>query len=195
MSAVAKHEMTVDDFLAWAAQQPRGPGKFELIDGKVMQQQSERVAHARAKLDMAIALRNAIRANDLPCEAIVDGPMVRISAKKAYQPDGLVHCGSRLPADDLEVAAPVIVYEVLSPSNATHDHGEKLQGYLAISSVRHYLIVDADEMRIIHHRRAETTDGGSAWFTRILGRDERMNLDPPGIELAVADVFEQQPSA
>ena len=54
--------MTVDEFLAWAMAQPEG--RFELVDGKVVAMAPERVAHARLKSEVWLALRDAIRTGD-----------------------------------------------------------------------------------------------------------------------------------
>ena len=41
--------MTADEFMAWLDTQSREMGKLELIDGIVMQQQSERLRHSEIK--------------------------------------------------------------------------------------------------------------------------------------------------
>jgi Uma2 family endonuclease len=51
--------------------------------------------------------------------------------------------------------------------------------------VRHYLIVDPDKRLIVHHARGE----GDVIMTRIV-RDGTLRLDPPGIELAAAEIFQ-----
>jgi hypothetical protein len=51
-------------------------------------------------------------------------------------------------------------------------------------SVAHYLIVSPDERLIFHHARGE----GTAIVTRIL-REGAVALDPPGLEIALADVY------
>jgi hypothetical protein len=56
--------------------------------------------------------------------------------------------------------------------------------YFRIASVHHYLIVDLDQRIVIHHRR----DSGDAIATKIMGQGS-LQLDPPGIDLAIADVF------
>jgi Uma2 family endonuclease len=181
MSALPKHKMTVDDFLAWAETQE---GRWELYDGVPVAMSPERVIHVQVKLRVANALERAIAAAGLPCHALLDGVAVRIDRHRSYQPDALVYCGPPLPGDALEVPNPVIVAEVLSPSNALTDLRDKLVGYFQVPSIVHYLIVDPDNRLVIHHRRGE----GDAIATRIVS-DRPLRLDPPGVELAVADLF------
>ena len=187
MTVLPKRQLTADEFQAWALKQPRdGHGKFELVDGHVGMQEAERVVHTEIKGAVFAALRNAIKSAGRPCFAIVDGAQIRIHSKKVYQPDGLVYCGDRVPADALEVNTPVIVWEVLSPDSAARDHGDKLEAYFTLPSLHHYLIVDPTRRAIIHHRRGQDDE----LLTRVRKRG-RLTFDPPGLEIEIADVFER----
>ena len=73
---------------------------------------------------------------------------------------------------------------MLSPSTRAHDAGAKLDDYLRMPSVRHYLLLSTKNRSVIHHARAE----GGAIATRI-ARDGAVRLDPPGISLDVAELF------
>jgi Uma2 family endonuclease len=186
MSALPKHVMTVDEFLAWDARQPKEAGRFELIDGIVVAQQSERVVHVEVETALCDALRAAIKSRRLPCFAMGDGLTVRVAAKKIYKPDGLVYCGKRLDLQAIEATDPVIIVEVLSDDSVDRDHGEKLPGYFSLPSVQHYLIADPKRRVIVHHRRAS----GEDLLTRVC-QSGQISLDPPGIEIDVAGVFER----
>src|SRR5207249_2539060 len=103
----------------------------------------------------------------------------------AYEPDALIYCGSELSPTAVEVPSPVIVVEVLSPSTRRVDLSKKLAGYFRIASVTHYLIVDPLKPSIIHHARA----AGDTITTRIISAGS-IALDPPGLEIAVADIYD-----
>jgi Uma2 family endonuclease len=175
-------EFTADEFIAWAAEQPTG--RFELADGVIVAMAPERVGHSLTKVDAMIALRAAIKARGLACEALPDGASVRIDDRTVYEPDALVRCGERVPRDAVEVTDPVIVVEVVSPSSRGVDTGVKLVGYFKLPSVRHYLVVDTEHRAVIHHRR----DEAGAIGVRIL-HDGPLALDPPGLEIEVGVVF------
>lgn len=174
--------MTVDEFLAWAEGRP---GRYELVEGEVVAMSPERARHARAKAAAFNALAQAIRTSGAPCEAFADGMTVRIDKRTAYEPDAVVHCGERLDDDAVHVTNPVVVVEVVSPGSARADAGAKLTGYFRVPSVQHYLLIDSVQALLVHHRR--TPD---LIETRILG-DGVLRLDPPGIELAVRDLFRE----
>jgi Uma2 family endonuclease len=181
MTALPKYKMTVDEFLAWAEEQP---GRWELYDGVPVEMSSERVIHGRVKYLAARAFERAIERAGVPCQFLLDSVAVRIDKHRSYQPDVLVHCGAPVPDDALEVANPIVVVEVLSPSNAMKDLRDKLLGYFQVASIVHYLIVDPDDRLVIHHAR-----GSEAIATRIVRDASSLKLDPPGLEIAVAEFF------
>jgi Uma2 family endonuclease len=182
MSIPKPLRMTADEFLAWALEQPRG--RYELAAGEVIAMAPERAAHALVKLAAARALEDAVAAAGLPCQVFPDGMAVRIDEGTVYEPDASLRCGPKLPEDDIELADPMIVVEVLSPASRAQDSGAKLEAYFRLPSVRHSLIANTATRSVIHHARG--ADGAIA--TRVhAGGDLR--LDPPGITLRPADLF------
>jgi Uma2 family endonuclease len=183
MSERAQSLLTVDTFLDWASGRE---GKFELHDGRPVAMSPERVRHAGTKSETFAVLRESIRRAGLPCRAYVDGVTVRVRRDRAFVPDVLVVCPAP-PPDAVEIDNPLIVVEVLSPATAEVDQSLKLEGYLSLPSLAHYLVLDPVRRLVIHHARED----GSRAATRIL-RSGLLRLDPPGIEIAVEDLFEPE---
>ena len=107
----------------------------------------------------------------------------RVDETIAYEPD----CGVlriKLSASDIEVPAPVIVVEVLSPSTRRIDASAKLAGYFRVPSVAHYLIVDPNQPLGLHHARGE----GATILTRIVTQGT-IELDPPGLAVALPEIY------
>lgn len=169
--------MTADEFIAWAMERPETE-HYELAGGEVIAMAPERITHSRAKYHIARRLTAAIEAAGLDCEAFIDGLAVVVDANTVYEPDVLVRCGEELDGDTVRISDPVIVVEVLSRSTKGRDTGAKLADYFRLPSVRHYLIVRADDRVIIHHARS----GDAPIQTRIV-REGPILLDPPGITL------------
>jgi Uma2 family endonuclease len=184
MSAAPKPKMTADEFLAWANGREE---RWELVDCAPTLMAPERAIHALTKFAAQRSLDDAIARTGSPCRMFPNGMTVRVDAANAFEPDALVVCGGLPPAEAIEVANPVIVVEVLSPSTAANDHGLKLSGYFSLASVQHYLILDPDRRVLIHHKRGQ----GEAIETRILSEGV-LRLDPPGLEVAVSDMFAAQ---
>ena len=174
--------MTTDEFLAWTEGRP---GRYELIDGQVIAMSPERVLHAEVKAAAYLGLRSAIRDAGLPCRAMPDGMTVRIDDHTAFEPDALVYCGERAAPNAIDIPNPVIVVEVVSPGTRSVDQGAKLRGYFRVESVAHYLILYPDNRLVVHHARG----GGDVIATRMVSEGSLV-LDPPGLTVAVADLFE-----
>ena len=181
MNAPAPKKMTVDEFLVWAEGQP---GRWELYNGVPYLMAPERTRHGNVMFAVQAALLHGIRRARLSCHMLPDGATVRVAGDRTHEPDALVYCGSELPGDAIEIPNPVIVVEVASPSTRKIDASLKLTGYFSLASVHHYLIIDPEGPPIVHHQR----HGDGAILTRIVN-DGLLRLDPPGIDIAVADLF------
>jgi Uma2 family endonuclease len=181
MTALTKPRMTVDEFLAWAMTQP---GRYELHHGEVYVMSPENAGHAETKLAIHAALLASIRVASLACHILPDGMTVRIDDKTGYEPDAIVYCGSKIARSAVEVPNPLIIVEVLSPSTRSVDLSVKLAAYFQLPSLAHYLIVDPAQPLILHHSRGE----GDTILTRVV-TEGSISLDPPGMELAVADIY------
>jgi Uma2 family endonuclease len=181
MNVALPRSLNVDQFLAWSVQQEEG--KYELVDGVVIMQQSPQWVHSKVKLAITLALHEAVRKTGAACYVAVGGPTVRVAERVAFIPDALVAALPEPAPDSLEIPNPVIVVEVLSPPTARMDATTKLRGYFKVPSVQHYLIVDPEDRTITHHKR-----GAGIAQTRIIG-EGALALDPPGIEIDVVGLF------
>jgi Uma2 family endonuclease len=183
MNVVLPTRMTVDEFLAWAVRQEQG--RFELFDGRVVMQQPQNWGHAELCVRIYNALAAAIERSGVPFYAAPVGMTVRITRKYAFEPDALVAPLPKPERTDLEIPNPVLVVEVLSASTKKRDRTDKLAGYFKVPSIAHYLLFDPETEEIVWHRRA----AGGAIQPPVAVRDGSLTLDPPGIELAVAEIF------
>ena len=169
--------MSVEEYLAWSNSQSERQ-RTELINGQIVTIPAERLLHTSMKASVFIALRQAIAVAGLPCEALPDGPGVRIDDHTVYEPDALVYCGGAPPPTSMLIPNPVILVEVLSPTTRHSDTSAKLIGYFKLPSVAHYLIVDPDARTVTHHRREAVPSALS---------EGPLRLDPPGVDPTIED--------
>jgi Uma2 family endonuclease len=167
--------MTVTEFLAWASAQPRG--RYELVQGEVVTMAPERAQRNLVKLEVVLALRNAVRRAGLPCTVYTDGMTVVIDDEHAREPDAAVQCGVPFEPDTLVLEAPLIVVEVTSPSSERDDTGDKLVEYFSVPRIQHYLIVSPAKKVVVHHARGQA------------GQVRRDLLTPPGLTVPVAELL------
>ncbi|MCE7030090.1 Uma2 family endonuclease [Jiella avicenniae] len=174
--------MSVDEFLVWSQDLPEGE-RYELVDGRLSRMQSERIIHAETKANVWLALRGALRsAGKSDCHAFIDGVSVRIDETTLREPDALIHCGTYDP-NALLADNPVVVVEVASPQRPEI---KKTLDYFSLESVEHYLVLFPAEGRVLHQFRSSTP---GEIVSRILGKDARIDLTPPGITVAVEALF------
>jgi Uma2 family endonuclease len=176
---------TLDDFRAWHERQPE---VWEFINGVPKLMAPGSLAHTVIKSNAGRLLGNAL--DQTGCRALVDGAIVEVDGSSLI-PDVVVTC-SPLDFTTPRIDQPILVVEVLSPSNQGDDTGRKLALYLKIPSLRHYLVIEQERRQIVHHERRD--DLGGAFLTNIAPPDP-LRLEPPGVELALAEVYQGVPVA
>lgn len=172
-----QQRMTLDEFLAWARGRPAG--RYELVDGEVIEMPAEGGRQNVVKGEVYVALREAVAAAGLACNVFTDGMTVRIDKHQGREPDASVTTGPVADLDATEIVDPLVVVEVTSPSSVARDTEDKLIDYFSVASIQHYLIVNPDAKAVVHHRR----DAGGQIITFIV-RSGAIQLDPPGISIS-----------
>jgi Uma2 family endonuclease len=186
---VPKIRMRVTEFLAWAEKQPRG--RYELVDGEVVAMSPERARHNLLKLEVALVLRDAVRAARLPCTVFTDGMTIVIDNHTSREPDAAIQCGAEVDPNSTILESPLIVVEIASPSSERDDSGIKVIEYFSVASIQHYLIVYPEKRVVLHHQR----DGQGTLATRIANPGDDLVLNPPGFSVAIAALLGPVPPA
>ncbi len=93
------------------------------------------------------------------------------------------------PGDDeaLFEEAPCLVVEVTSPSTENIDRREKLLAYRRITSLKAYLIVDQQELRVERHWRDESRRW---WRAEAVGTEGVVPVPCPETELTLSQIYE-----
>ena len=127
--------------------------RSEFLDGEMIDRQGASLRHARVQGNILSELYLALRGGE--CEAFGSDLRVRASGRMYAYPDGSVVCGKPLDADERQdiLLNPVVIVQVLSPSTEKYDRGVKFQHYRTIDSLKDYILVDQDQVRIEHYSR------------------------------------------
>ncbi len=107
-----------------------------------------------------------------------------------YYPDVMVVCPPEdEPSSDetLFEDAPCLVVEVTSPSTESIDRREKLLAYRKPPSLKAYLIVDQEQMRVERHWRDET---GQWWRAEAVGPEGVAPVPCPEVDLTLSQIYE-----
>jgi Uma2 family endonuclease len=170
---------TVDDFLAWEAQQPE---RYEFIDGMVFMMVGGSAAHAAIKDNVTAALRS--RLQNSTCRVLSEGLKV-VTPENVHYPDVTVFCTPIQPTDD-QIHEPVVIIEVLSRSTGDRDRGAKWVGYRALPSLRHDVLIAQDRRRVEVYTRSE-----EGWTLRLFEPPTRpVALSAIKLELDLDQIYE-----
>lgn len=177
--------LTVAAFLAWDSGDRSGR-LWQLHDGvpEAMAPPSE--THGSIQSELTRVVGNHLLAHRPGCRVVTTPgvvPRVR-SADNVRIPDLAVTCtparGERL------LEAPVLLIEILSPSNADETWAN-VWSYTTIPSVREILVVSSTEIGAELLRRG--ADGMWPEAAAHVGPDGRLQLDSIGMEVGLAEAY------
>jgi Uma2 family endonuclease len=170
---------TVDDFLAWEAQQSE---RYEFIDGMVFMMVGGSAAHTIIKGNVFEALSGRLRGG--PCRALIEGLKV-VTPTNVHYPDVTVFCTPIQPTDD-QIHDPVVIVEVLSRSTGDRDRGAKWVGYRELASLQHYVLIAQDRRRVEVYTRSD-----EGWTLRLFEPPApRVLLPAIQVELEIDGIYE-----
>lgn len=175
MSSAAAYRMTLDEFLEWEELQEL---RYEFDGLEVFAMTGGTAAHSALMRNLAIFIGGPLLQRGGPCRFFGDALKIRTRQDTIRYPDGLVTCTPGPRTRTVE-AAPVIVFEVLSPSSQRTDREAKLAEYLDTPSIRRYVMLASDAVQATVFARGD----GGAWEGVAL--DAAAMLEMPEIELSL----------
>ncbi|HEX5163849.1 MAG TPA: Uma2 family endonuclease [Thermomicrobiales bacterium] len=163
------------------------PIKHESVSGVLYAMMGGTKAHSEILGNIYAAIRPEARRNR--CRIFPGDVKAQVDAERIYYPDLIVACDPD-DRDPLITRNPCLVVEILSPSTQSIDRREKASTYRTIASLRSYLIVDQDEMRVEHYYRNDD----DAWTLEFV-TEGAVTLRCPPMELWLDDIYEELPQA
>lgn len=181
---VMRRLMTADEFLDWRQSRP---GRWELVSGTPIQMMAgAKQRHDRIVVNLIAILKGRLKGG--PCRPWSADIATRTVGDNVRQPDVTVDCGP-IRDEALESTTPTVVFEVLSPSTRTYDLVRKVDEYKNVPSLRHIVLIDPDQPRVVLWSR---TDECGPWRDVELADDLELSLDfsAIGTRLTLAEVYE-----
>jgi Uma2 family endonuclease len=167
-------------FLAWVQAREQ---RHELAEGRVVMMAGGSRAHGQITANLFRALDARLdpdRWTILPDFGVDVGP------DTVRYPDIVVDPATDAPRD-LTASAPVLVAEVLSPSTARLDLGDKAAEYLRLASLGAYLVLAQDEIKAwVWARGDEGFVSAPEIFTSL---DAFVRIAALGIDLPFAEIY------
>jgi Uma2 family endonuclease len=85
------------------------------------------------------------------------------------------------------ITNPILIAEILSDSTKDYDRGDKFISYRSIPTFQEYLLISQDAHHVEHHVKQNEKQ----WlFTEYDGLEETVKLSSIGVEIALADLYE-----
>ena len=154
--ALRQYRMSGEDFLAWEAVQHE---RHEFVDGEVFAMAGAEDRHVTVCLNLAMALRQHLAGS--PCRTYMSDMKLQAQEGESYfYPDVLVTCSSADRSSPRIKREPLLLAEVLSPSTAAYDRGEKFARYRQIASLQEVALIDLDHRRVDVFRKTKGTGCG-----------------------------------
>jgi Uma2 family endonuclease len=175
------HSFTARDYLAWEAEQP---DKHEYYHGEVFAMVGASRKHVTVSGNVFTELDRALEGT--PCRVYMADMKLQAHADEAYfYPDVFVTCDAADHHAEQYMRAPLVVVEVLSPATAAYDRGDKFATYRRIPSLKEFVLIDPDQRRIEHYRRAT----GTVWELHELEPGEPLVFTCLEVKIAAERVF------
>ena len=189
MSAEPHRRVSLEDYLAAERQ---AEIKSEYLNGEVLAMSGASREHYLIVWNLSGVLHAQLRGRG--CEAYVGDMRAHIPATGLYTyPDVAVVCGEpRFEDGELDTLLnPTLLIEVLSPSTEGYDRGRKAAHYRTLDSLREYLLVSQEEIRVELFTRQEE---GHWLLTEASRLEETVSLGSIGCTLLLADVYDRLPA-
>lgn len=159
--------------------------KSEYLNGQIFAMSGASRAHSLITSNISNSLYNQLLESD--CEVHSSDMRVQASPTAYFYPDVLVVCDEPRFADDVfdTLLNPIVIVEVLSPSTAAYDRGEKFEQYQQRTSLQDYILVSQHRFCVEHYRRQ-----GEQWaHTEFRAPEDVLPLTSIGCKISLHDIY------
>ncbi|MBD2042834.1 Uma2 family endonuclease [Microcoleus sp. FACHB-672] len=165
------------------------PIKHEYRQGHVFAMTGAKKPHIIIAGNLVTLLNNHLR--DTPCIVLTSDIKVRLEAANCYYyPDVAVSCDEQdtTSTEDF-ILFPSLVVEVLSPSTASFDRGEKFADYQTLPSLREYVLINQSEMRVECFRLNEL----GSWVCQTYEKGDEVYLASVNFSCTISEIYQKVP--
>ena len=185
MSSLAQSRYTPDHYLALERQAKH---RSEYINGYIIAMVGASRQHNLIAGNVFGELRAQLGGR--PCEAYINDMRVKVSVTGLYTyPDVVALCGEPY-FEDARVDTllnPSVIVEVLSESTEAYDRGEKFAHYRRLESLRDYVLIAQDKVRVEHYVRQ-----GDQWLlSEANDLVSAVHLSSIGCEVVLRNIYER----
>ncbi len=181
---ITSRQMTLEEYLEFDY---NAEGRYEYFDGEVFEMSGGSPEHSLLGNRIGFLLqRELIQKN---CSVYNSEVQIKVPTLLPYRyGDVSALCGQPIYEDlgnQRLLVNPTLIVEVLSPSTASYDRGEKFAEYKSIESFREYLLVEQNKKFVTLY----TKHNEKFWFQSEYFESENLKLESLDIELGVDEIY------
>lgn len=185
MSSLPEPYYTPEEYLKL---ERRAEHKSEYLFGHIYAMAGASPEHITINVNTASSLHTQLRGSS--CRVYANDLRVKVPSREFYTyPDLAVICGE-LQSDELDAHTfvnPKVIIEILSPTTAAYDRGDKFIYYQQIQSLTDYVLIAQDRPRVEHFAR----QGNQEWLLHIVDSLEgSLQIDSISCSFPLSDIYE-----
>lgn len=184
LSAATKYQ-SPDDYLMSERQ---SASKNEFLNGRVVGRSGSNRWHNLIVTNTAVAIGSRI--HGAKSDMYIGNMRVRLRNNFICYPDVVVVNNDPAFADqngDL-LLNPTVVVEIISNATNTLDKTQKTEAFFALESIREFVMVKEDEMRIEHYAK----QNAKQWIYKIYNeRDDVLSLESINCKVSLSEIYAQ----
>jgi Uma2 family endonuclease len=161
--------------------------RSEYIAGRMYAMSGASLRHALIAGNLHGEIWSQLRGKD--CKVVMNDLRVKVAPTGLYTyPDIVAFCGNAQLEDEHfdTLLNPTVIVEVLSESTEAYDRGEKFAQYRRLETLRAYVLVAQDKIRIEHFLRR-----GDEWIlSEVSGPDGTLDLSSIDCHVPLSAIYE-----
>ena len=181
----ASKKSSMDDYLT---NERRGSVRHDFVDGRVIARAGGNRAQNVLAASTAIALGSRMHGHKT--EIYISNMRVKLKSNYICYPDVVVVAGEPTFTDQNSdtLLNPTLIVEIFSNQTNSSDKTNKLESYLAMDSIKEFVLLKEEEMRVEHYAR----QNAKQWIYRIYNeRDDVISLESINCKVSVSEVYAQ----
>jgi Uma2 family endonuclease len=184
MVALKEHfpRFTPTEYLQW---EDRQEFRYEYVAGEVYAMTGGTLNHSEIASNFTSILKQHLKCSG--CRTLNSDAKVQILESNSYlYPDISVTCDDRDRSATQFISHPCLIVEVLSPTTEAYDRGDKFALYRRSPSLRDYVLVSTNGMRVDLYQRNEL----GRWEILSFDAGDDIELISVNLSVIVAQIYE-----
>ncbi len=185
MATQPKHKYTLEEYLALERESET---RYEFWNGEILAMSGGSYVHDQIISNVHTLF--GVQLADRNCSVRTVNMQIKVPAAPPYRyADGSIVCG-KAEIEEFNgsnvLLNPTVIWEVLSPSTAAYDRGDKFTYYKSIPSFREYLLIAQHRPHITHYIRENSGKWNYAEYNSLTDKIYLPSID---CTLTLSDVY------